>query len=210
MNPSLLLLLPLFITLATTAVSGKSTNTNSSNFTTIAYTAYLTHNAPYVWKKNQTVDGIIPQLIRILQRECTQFRINIKIVDWSLEELNQITVSRDPIKLLQSKPGFLKDDPATVSGNIILGTSNFNNLDSHGKKFISLPVVHSKGLAGVVHRDTIGIGLKLYNAMNDSMLILYNGLLLTVIAGVIIWWVVSEMFSFPIILSQKSGARNKL
>ena len=44
----------------------------------------------------------------------------------------------------------------------------------------------------MVHRDTIGLGRKLYEAMVDSAIIMYNGLLLAVISGVIIWAVVSE------------------
>lgn len=190
-----LLLLPLLVTIVTSTNSNSHNNGHGKNNTTlIRYTAYLIENAPYVWKRdNNIADGIIPKLIRIIQRECTQVRIDVQIMDWSMEELNRIRTSKNPVDVLKNQTGF------NVSGtgeNFILGATNFHDLDSQDSAFMAIPVVHSKGLAGIVHRDSIGIGLKLYEAMADSMLIIYNGLFLSIIAGVMIWWAVSEYLCF--------------
>ena len=69
-----------------------------------------------------------------------------------------------------------------------------NNVPDFFKKqhsFLAYPFIESQGIVGVVHRDTIGLGQKLWDAMLDSAIIMYNGLLLAAIVGVVIWCVVS-------------------
>ena len=57
--------------------------------------------------------------------------------------------------------------------------------------FLAYPFIESQGIVGVVHRDKIGLGNKLWEAMLDSAIIMYNGFLLAAIMGVLIWCVVS-------------------
>lgn len=179
----------LLVTIAKCTITNVTDSSRNNNTTATTFTTYLISSAPYIWKQDEQITGIIPQLIRVVEKECPQFRMNVKLVDWSLGELNQIIASDDPLKMLRDKPEF---NETTTMEHIILGTTNYNNLDIHGNRFKPVSIIHSNGLAGVVHRDSIGIGLKLYHAMLDSMLIIYNGILVTIIVGALVWCLVSS------------------
>lgn len=197
-------ILLLFVTMATIRIH--IVDGIKSNQT--VFDVYLTLNPPYVWQRtNGKEDGTVPQLLRVVESECEEFKLKIKTVSWSSEELNQILRSNDPTKSLNEKlkKGSNGDDTFTADSqnnnnsnitnikNIIIGASSTQLSEKQRKKFTSFSVAHSNGLAGIVHRETIGIGIKLFHAMCDSMLILYNGFLLSVIFGVLIWWIVSAI-----------------
>ena len=153
------------------------------------FSVHLLQMEPYVGKRGNEVVGIVPQQLKIINKKCENINIHMEIVPWSMEEMKDITKSSHPLDLLRTKKQF------NESENIVLGALNYDHLDPVHKHFIAIPIAHSKGLAGIVHRDTIGLGVKLYEAMYDSVLIIYNGVLLAAVFGVVLWCVVGS-FSF--------------
>jgi len=154
---------------------------------TTKYTVFMVHAEPYSWQNGSRVVGLIPNLFKILSVKCENLEFEIMQVHWSMEELRSITVSTDPLSAIKKRERL-----TNINQNIIIGMNNNPNFFESPRKFHAYPFVYSRGIVAVVHRDTIGLGQKLYLAMADSAIIMYNGVLMAVIVGVLIWVIVSD------------------
>ena len=125
--------------------------------------------------------------------KCENLTIETKQVHWSLDELKAITESADPLTAIKER-----EHLKSIDRNIIIGMNNNPNFFDSPRKFHAYPFVYSRGIVAVVHRDMIGLGKKLFLAMADSAIIMYNGFLLAVIVGVVIWVIVSNNNRFDL------------
>ena len=148
------------------------------------FTMFLQYQEPYAVKHDQ-MTGIIPEQLEIINRKCPGIQIDLRIVPWSLQELKRIAAATDPIALIQERENLRNDT------NLILGAWNSHHTE-HIDRFKAYPLVHSPGMAVIVHRDRLAPGAKLFRAIGDSLLLMYNGVLVAAFVGIFVWLIVSS------------------
>jgi len=150
------------------------------------FTMFLRYQEPYAVKHNE-MTGIIPEQLEIINRKCPGIHIDLRIVSWPLQESKQIATSSNPITLIQERENIRNDT------NLILGAWSRHHTD-HTDLFGAYPLVWSPGMVVIVHRDRLAPGAKLFRAIGDSMLLMYNGVLVAAFVGIFVWCMVSNFF----------------